>query len=204
MNVLGFLSVKFMSHYYQFDKQLKSLEKQITYQFNNHTFSFITDHGVFSMEHVDHGSDVLLHTIDYEDYKHVLDVGSGYGVLGCVLKTLHPNAKVTMFDVNPRAVALSKKNTAHLEDVVVIESDFVPEGLYDLVVMNPPIRAGKKIIFDLYTQIYQHMTSKSAFYIVISKRHGAPSHQAFLKTMFDAVDRVKKSKGYDVYKAIKY
>ena len=193
-----------MSHYYQFDKQLKSQEKQITYQFNNHTFSFITDHGVFSMEHVDHGSDVLLHTIDYEDYKHVLDVGCGYGVLGCVLKTLHPNANVTMFDVNPRAVALSKKNTAHLEDVVVIESDFVPEGLYDLVVMNPPIRAGKKIIFDLYTQIYQHMTSKSAFYIVISKRHGAPSHQAFLKTMFDVVDRVKKSKGYDVYKAIKY
>jgi 16S rRNA (guanine1207-N2)-methyltransferase len=193
-----------MSHYYQFDKQLKSLEKQITYQFNNHTFSFITDHGVFSMEHVDLGSDVLLHTIDYEDYKHVLDVGCGYGVLGCVLKTLHPNANVTMFDVNPRAVALSKKNTAHLEDVVVIESDFVPEGLYDLVVMNPPIRAGKKIIFDLYTQIYQNMTSKSAFYIVISKRHGAPSHQAFLKTMFDAVDRVKKSKGYDVYKAIKY
>ncbi len=193
-----------MSHYYQFDKQLKSLEKQITYQFSNHTFSFITDHGVFSMEHVDHGSDVLLHAIDYEDYKHVLDVGCGYGVLGCVLKTLHPNANVTMFDVNPRAVALSKKNTAHLEDVVVLESDAVPEGLYDLVVMNPPIRAGKKVIFDLYTQIYQHMTSNSAFYIVISKRHGAPSHQAFLKTMFDDVYRVNKSKGYDVYKAIKY
>jgi len=204
MNVLGFLSVKFMSHYHQFDKQLKSLEKQITYHFNNHVFSFLTDHGVFSMDHIDHGSDVLLHALDINDYSHILDVGCGYGVLGCVLKTMYPRANVTMFDVNPRAVALAKKNTEHLKDVFVLESDSVPEGLYDLVVMNPPIRAGKKVIFDLYTQIYQHMTSKGAFYIVISKRHGAPSHQAFLKTMFDEVNKVEKSKGYDVYKAIKY
>jgi 16S rRNA (guanine1207-N2)-methyltransferase len=204
MNVLGFLSVKFMSHYHQFDKKLKSLEKQISYHFNNLTFSFITDYGVFSMDHIDHGSNVLLHAIDINDYSHILDVGCGYGVLGCVLKTLYSKANVTMFDVNPRAVALAKKNTAHLEDVVVVESDFVPEGLYDLVVMNPPIRAGKKVIFDLYTQIYRHMTSEGTLYIVISKRHGAPSHQAFLKTMFDEVNRVEKSKGYDVYKAIKY
>lgn len=204
MNVLGFLSVKFMSHYHQFDKKLKSLEKQISYHFNNLTFSFITDYGVFSMDHIDHGSNVLLHAIDINDYSHILDVGCGYGVLGCVLKTLYSKANVTMFDVNPRAVALAKKNTAHLEDVVVVESDFVPEGLYDLVVMNPPIRAGKKVIFDLYTQIYQHMTSEGTLYIVISKRHGAPSHQTFLKTMFDEVNRVEKSKGYDVYKAIKY
>lgn len=204
MNVLGFLSVKFMSHYHQFDKKLKSLEKQISYHFNNLTFSFITDYGVFSMDHIDHGSNVLLHAIDINDYSHILDVGCGYGVLGCVLKTLYSKANVTMFDVNPRAVALAKKNTAHLEDVVVVESDFVPEGLYDLVVMNPPIRAGKKVIFDLYTQIYRHMTSEGTLYIVISKRHGARSHQAFLKTMFDEVNRVEKSKGYDVYKAIKY
>lgn len=204
MNVLGFLSVKFMSHYHQFDKKLKSLEKQISYHFNNLTFSFITDHGVFSMDHIDQGSNVLLHAIDIKDYSHILDVGCGYGVLGCVLKTLYSKANVTMFDVNPRAVALAKKNTAHLEDVVVVESDFVPEGLYDLVVMNPPIRAGKKVIFDLYTQIYRHMTSEGTLYIVISKRHGAPSHQTFLKTMFDEVNRVEKSKGYDVYKAIKY
>lgn len=204
MNVLGFLSVKFMSHYHQFDKKLKSLEKQISYHFNNLTFSFITDYGVFSMDHIDQGSNVLLHAIDIKDYSHILDVGCGYGVLGCVLKTLYSKANVTMFDVNPRAVALAKKNTAHLEDVVVVESDFVPEGLYDLVVMNPPIRAGKKVIFDLYTQIYRHMTSEGTLYIVISKRHGAPSHQTFLKTMFDEVNRVEKSKGYDVYKAIKY
>lgn len=193
-----------MSHYYQFDKQLKSLEKTITYHFNDHTFTFITDQGVFSKDHVDHGSDVLLHAIHETHVTNILDIGCGYGVLGCVLKNMYPQASLTMFDVNPRAVELAKKNTEHLKDVYVFESSEVPHQGYDLAVINPPIRAGKKVIFSLYQQAYQALISKGVLYVVISKRHGAPSTIAYLKTMFEDVSRVDKAKGYDVYKAIKY
>lgn len=193
-----------MSHYYQFDNKLKSQEKTIIYHFKNHTFSFLTDSGVFSKDHIDHGSDVLLHAIHEEHIHHILDIGCGYGVLGCVLKTIHPNAKLTMFDINPRAVELAKKNTAHLDDVDVRLSNEVPNQTYDFAVINPPIRAGKQIIFELYKQAFHTLTPQGLLYVVISKRHGAPSTVAYLETMFDVVVRVDKAKGYDVYKAIKY
>ncbi|MDA0871355.1 MAG: methyltransferase [Firmicutes bacterium] len=193
-----------MSHYYQFDEKLKSLEKTITYRFNDNIFTFITDQGVFSKDHVDHGSDVLLHAIHETDVSSILDIGCGYGVLGCVLKTLHPNAKLTMFDINPRAVQLAKKNTEHLKDVLVLESSVVPGQGYDLAVINPPIRAGKSMIFSLYQQAFHALEANGILYVVISKRHGAPSTVVYLKTMFDEVSRVNKAKGYDVYKAIKY
>jgi|SaaInl3SG_22_DNA_1037383.scaffolds.fasta_scaffold08365_2 16S rRNA (guanine1207-N2)-methyltransferase len=193
-----------MSHYYQFDEKLKSLEKTITYHFKGHVFTFITDQGVFSKDHVDPGSDVLLHAIEETHVSSILDIGCGYGVLGCVLKTRHPNALLTMFDINPRAVELAKKNAGHLNDVLVLESREVPGQDYDLAVINPPIRAGKSMIFSLYQQAFHALKSKGVLYVVISKRHGAPSTVTFLKTMFDDVSRVNKAKGYDVYKAIKY
>lgn len=193
-----------MSHYYQFDEKLKSLEKTITYHFQDHMFTFITDQGVFSKDHVDPGSDVLLHAIQESHVSSILDIGCGYGVLGCVLKTLHPDASLTMFDVNPRAVELAKKNTTHLKDVRVVVSSEVPDQGYDLAVINPPIRSGKTMIFSLYQQAFQALVENGVLYVVISKRHGAPSTFAYLKTMFADVSRVDKAKGYDVYKAIKY
>lgn len=193
-----------MSHYYQYDEKLKSLEKTITYHFQDNMFTFITDHGVFSKDEVDRGSDVLLHAIKETHVSSILDIGCGYGVLGCVLKTLHPEASLTMFDINPRAVELAKKNTQHLKDVRVLVSSEVPAQGYDLAVMNPPIRAGKSMIFSLYQQAFHALEKKGVLYVVISKRHGAPSTFAYLKTMFDDVSRVNKANGYDVYKAIKY
>ena len=194
-----------MSHYYAYDDQLKSLEKTITYNFKGHTFMFKTDLGVFSKDRVDDGSDLLLHAITEEhDRSNILDIGCGYGVLGCVLKHVYPQASVTMFDINPRAVELARKNTSRLVDVVVFESSQVPGEGYDLAVINPPIRAGKQVIFSLYQQAYDALIPKGVLYVVISKRHGAPSTVTFLKTMFDDVKRVDKAKGYDVYKAIKY
>jgi 16S rRNA (guanine1207-N2)-methyltransferase len=193
-----------MSHYYQFDNKLKSQEKIIHYRFKTQTFSFLTDNGVFSKDHVDHGSDVLLHAIHEEDIRHILDMGCGYGVIGCVLKNMFPHAKLTMFDINPRAVELARKNTAHLDNVDIHLCDVVPNQTYDLAVINPPIRAGKQITFALYKQAFHALTSNGLLYVVISKRHGAPSTVAYLETMFDVVVRVDKSKGYDVYKAIKY
>ncbi|MBJ7884983.1 methyltransferase, partial [Bacillaceae bacterium HSR45] len=51
-----------MSHYYDENPEVKSDEKQITYECYQHSINLITDNGVFSRDKVDFGSDLLIQT----------------------------------------------------------------------------------------------------------------------------------------------
>jgi 16S rRNA (guanine1207-N2)-methyltransferase len=196
-----------MSHYYQFDEQLQSQPISVSYTFKAVHYTFLSDKGVFSKQKVDFGTHLMLNHITQDHVSHILDMGCGYGVVGIVLRQLYPNARLSMFDINPRAVDLSIKNahTYHILDGHIIVSDGVPPGTehVDLAVLNPPIRAGKDIVFKLYKQAYDVLVNKGNLYIVIQKKQGAASSHKYLMTLFDSVTCIAKDKGYFVYKATK-
>ena len=100
-----------MAHYFTDNNDLKSNRKDFDYYFNNEVFRFTTDNGVFSKANVDYGSYILIKSI----YKlnlgtSLLDLGSGYGPIGIILKRFNPNVDVEMVDVNSRATDLAKLN----------------------------------------------------------------------------------------------
>ncbi len=196
-----------MTHYFTDNSDLKSEPIRFDYCFDNEEFIFHSDSGVFSKEKVDYGSVVLIRNV----LKHslgtdVLDLGCGYGPVGIILKRLHPEVKMTMVDVNPRAVALSKRNAEdnHIEaDIRVCDDILTLDDPFDTVVLNPPIRAGKEVIFSLYEKSFHMLKSGGNLFIVVRKSHGAASHEKYLKTLFQEVSVLDRDKGYYVYQASK-
>ena len=81
--------------------------------------------------------------------KHILDVGCGYGPIGIAIAKDNPDSLVDMIDVNERALELAKRNLVHNNitnaNVFLSYAFQNVTKMYDLIVTNPPIRAGKKL-----------------------------------------------------------
>ena len=190
-----------MNHYYTDNKDLSSERKEFTYYFDNEVFRFTTDNGVFSKDNVDFGSYILLRTVYRRDLGNtLLDLGSGYGPIGIVLKRFHPQLQVEMAEVNSRAVELSILNNRnnHTEDIKVhlCEDILKLDHRFDTIVLNPPIRAGKKVVYELYEKAGEMLNEGGHLYIVIRKAQGAMSSMKKLETVFENVEVIAKDKGY--------
>ena len=198
-----------MEHYYS--QKPGSISKEQTFQFDlrGRTFTFVTDRGVFSKERIDFGSVLLIETMDIQDGMNVLDVGCGYGPIGLTAATLTPAGRVKMIDVNERAVLLARKNLEinHITNGEVVVSDLFSsigeDERFDVIVTNPPIRAGKKIVHDIFVQAYQHLEKGGSLWVVIQKKQGAPSAMEKLEELFGRVEVPAKKKGYYILRGEK-
>ena len=198
-----------MSHYFENDDSLISKRRIITFLINGRTLSFLSDNGVFSKNHVDDGSRLLIETLLSEHLTgKVLEIGTGYGVICLTLASFIPDVSVIATDVNMRALALCKSNIERLklsDRVTCLQSDLYAsvEGLYDSIVTNPPIRAGKKLTYALYQGALDHLIDGGSIYIVIRKAQGAESTLKYLDTLFSRVEILNRDKGFYVLKASK-
>ena len=162
-------------------------------------FIFFTDNGVFSKDGLDFGSRLLLESIPLEVVGgKVLDMGCGYGVLGIVLnKKL--NCAVDMVDVNRRALHLTELNIRNnfCKNINVFES-FTYEkvdNLYTSIITNPPIRAGKKVVYDIVMNAKSHLEDNGRLFLVIRKEQGAKSLIRDLEKNY-TVEILNKKKGF--------
>ena len=73
------------------------------------------------------------------------------------------------------------------------------EGKFDMILSNPPIRAGKDTIFKIYTEAYEHLNKDGEFYCVIQTKHGAKSTQKKLVEIFGNCDTVTIDGGYRIF-----
>ena len=187
-----------MGHYFVNDDNLKSEIREFKINFLNQDFVFKTDNGVFSKGELDYGTYLLLTTVLNLDIKgKVLDLGCGYGAIGVVISKLK-NTKVTMVDVNKRAVHLSKMNVSDNKcDCLVINSDgyLNVSDKFDFIITNPPIRVGKEKLYSLFIEARKYLNELGVIYLVIRKEQGAKS---FIKDMsnYYQVDVLNKSKGF--------
>ena len=198
-----------MSHYFQDDPNLVSNIKEISFEINGITMRLLTDNGVFSKNNVDEGSYAFLKVLLPLDLgHHILDLGCGYGTIGLTLAKAHEEARITLADVNPRAVALCERNAGLLNlspRVTILQSDIYEkiEGPYDSIVVNPPIRAGKTVTYRMYEEAKQYLIDGGSLYIVIRKAQGAESASRYIETIFGNVTLLKRDKGYYIYRATK-
>ena len=198
-----------MSHYFQDDPNLASNIKEISFEINGITMKLLTDNGVFSKSNVDEGSYAFLKVLLPLDLGNtILDLGCGYGTIGLTLAKAHEQARITLADVNPRAVALCKRNAELLSlspRVTILQSDIYEkiEGPYDSIVVNPPIRAGKAVTYRMYEEAKQYLIDGGSLYIVIRKAQGAPSASKYIESIFGNITLLKRDKGYYIYRATK-
>ncbi|CDF11105.1 methyltransferase small domain protein [Mycoplasma sp. CAG:776] len=194
----------FLNQYFTNNDQLKSEKRVIRFNYGSNCFEFISDNGVFSKDKIDFGSITLLDTYlkNKKDIHNFLDVGCGYGFLSIVLaKEL--NISGVGVDVNLRALDLAKSN-ASLNQVSVSfkESNIYEniEGKFDLIITNPPIRAGKKTVLGILLDAKKYLNTNGELWGVIRKDQGAKS---IIKMLLDTyqVEIKEKNKGFYVFVA---
>ena len=186
-------------HYFSASPTSEHRYAEAEYVYRGETLRFLTDAGVFSRGEVDFGTDVLLRALPEEMAGRVLDLGCGWGAVGSSVGKKNPACRIVMSDVNERALALAAKNAAaNGVQAETAQSDGLEqvEGPFDYILTNPPIRAGKQVIYRLFAESAQKLSPEGSLYIVIRKQQGAESAVKYLKTIFQQVDTVDKSGGF--------
>ena len=198
-----------MSHYFQNDPNLASNLQKISFDIDGLHMSLWTDNGVFSKSRVDEGSFAFLKVLLPLGLSgKILDLGCGYGTIGLTIALASPEASITLADINTRALALCEKNAQELglsQRVTILQSDIYSkiEGQFDSIVVNPPIRAGKRVTYAMYEGAKQRLIDGGSLFIVIRKAQGAPSASKYIEELFGNITLLKRDKGYYIYQAKK-
>lgn len=84
---------------------------------------------------------------DFENPKHILDLGTGTGLLLHFMAQKYPKATLTGIDINPESLECARENLQHnnfMNRTTLIHSDFLnpqnpyPVSQFDSIISNPP------------------------------------------------------------------
>lgn len=191
-------------HYYTANPTSAHDEWHIKAEIFGNTLSFVTDAGVFSRDGLDKGTEILLNALP-ELSGNILDLGCGWGAVGIALGKKYPDLKILMTDINQRAVELARRNL-HANGVnngEVVQGDGYENvrGAFDAIITNPPIRAGKTVIYGMFADALKFLKPGGSLFIVIRKQQGAPSAVKYLKTLFEEVEIIDRESGFHIIQA---
>lgn len=117
---------------------IEDYAKNITYELNQQQESFVTLHGVFSREHIDPATLLLLQHIKDSPKGRGMDFACGAGVIAKQLASVA--TELMACDVSPIAIAASEITLANEPITPELRlADGIPEnaGQFDFIVSNP-------------------------------------------------------------------
>lgn len=190
-----------MNQYFTNNENLKSEYRKLKYNYLEHEFDFTSDLGVFSKDRIDFASKLLIETYFKNGRKNVsvLDVGCGYGLIGITISRIMDSI-VDMVDVNKRALHLTNLNIKNnYAKAKVFESNIYEnvKDKYDVIITNPPIRAGKEVYMKILMDASNYLNNNGELWFVMNKDHGAKSTIEKMKNVYD-VTILDKKKGFFV------
>jgi 16S rRNA (guanine1207-N2)-methyltransferase len=195
-----------VSHYFTDNSNLKSEEFEFSCTVFDKKYTFFSDNGVFSKTGLDFGSLLLIEEFKNPDIEGLLlDLGCGIGVIGITLAKEY-NRKIIFSDINPRAISLTEKNAkkygidyeAYLTDGIAnIDKKFA------CILTNPPIRAGKKVIYNFFTEAYEKLEIGGELWFVMRRNHGVESAIKKIEELYKNYEVVKRKNGFWIIRAIK-
>ena len=186
-------------HYYTASPASAHELRAFTYSWAGRTLSFTTDAGVFSKGHVDPGTLLLASALPQGLRGRALDLGCGWGALSVLMLARFPDLRVVMSDVNSRALGLAAQNVqanGMQADAVLSDGLACVEGLFDVIVTNPPIRAGKQVIYKMFADSRKRLAPCCLRMTRKSRPPGAPSALKYLRTLFSSVEVIARNAGY--------
>lgn len=190
--------------YFDDDPSVGSEPRSVEVALPDLAFTLTADRGVFSADHLDAGTKLLLLEAPpiAADEHTVLDLGSGWGPIACVAAARAPHATVWAVDVNERARSLTAQNAAAIdaaERIHVAAPDDVPDDVrFDRILSNPPIRIGKPALHDLLTRWLSRLTPTGRAHLVVQKHLGSDSLATWLREQGYDVDRLRSRAGFRI------
>ena len=195
-------------HYFSRRPRAPHREETIRAVLQGRSVILQTDAGVFAREAVDRGTELLAESLALRPDAHVLDLGCGYGVLGILAAMLAANGRVVMTDVNERAVDLAARNARtnavpHAEARLGAFYEPVAGEAFDAIVCNPPIRAGKDVVFRIVDGAPARLRPGGALWLVARTRQGARSIEKHMVATFGNCETVARGSGYRVLRSVR-
>jgi 16S rRNA (guanine1207-N2)-methyltransferase len=137
---------------------------------------------------------------------HAVDINGGTalmyacwgGNIDIVKELIDAGANVDAVDINERDLNLAKKNAElNKVNINIFESDIYSnvEGSYDYIITNPPIRVGKKILYEILFKAKEHLNKNGELWLVIHKDQGAKTLVKDLEKEYQ-VEVKNKNKGF--------
>jgi len=198
-----------LQHYF-IDKEHKETD---FFEFNDSVLGlnlcFRSCDSIFSKNKIDDGTRSLLNAIHEkcELSGHGLDLGCGLGVIAIALIKKF-GVTFDMVDINNTAVQLSKENIIK-NNVAKCANAFYSDGFsevkneYDFIVTNPPIKTGKKLLFDLMVDAFEHLKANGQLVLVIRKDHGMESLKKYINSIFGNCEIIDRNKGFYILRSVK-
>lgn len=192
-----------MSHYYT-NEAVNDVPGEFSFSLRGQSYLLRTNAGVFSRDKLDEGTRILLETVLEQGNGRgpVLDMGCGIGPVAKVMAS-EWQVPVTAVDVNERAVALCRENIAGLDVSCLVQDGVDGLGLFENILINPPIRTGKETVYRLLDGCMEHLEEDGVLWIVMRKQHGAASAVSHLEALGYRVERVARSLGYWILRVTK-
>ena len=187
-----------MSYYFDKNTNVESKENTTRAEIGSKFYTFKTDNNVFSKKGLDFGTRTLLESIDINNINgDVLDFGCGYGPIGIYIAS-NTSSNVDMIDINERALNLARSNASiNKVNVNIFESDIYSNvnKKYDYIITNPPIRVGKKILYEILIKAKDYLKENGHLIFVINKDQGAKSTMRDMEEYYN-VKIITKNNGF--------
>lgn len=203
-------------HYFSSNPTSSHQQRFLQESLGDEAFVFETDAGTFSKKRLDFGTRLMIETaveiLPKEFQGRVWDMGCGWGPVGVMIGRFFPKADIWMSDVNQRALDLAKQNLSlnHIQNSVCLLTSDGDESIpvdcrFDFILLNPPIRAGKSVIYRLFEESCRRLSPQGTLLLVIQKKQGADSAKKELERLFspENVETVNRKAGYHILKAQK-
>jgi 16S rRNA (guanine1207-N2)-methyltransferase len=193
-------------HYFSSSPRSDFSTRTIRVRLAGRDLDLVTAGGVFSPEHLDQGTRVLLDSVPPPPADgHLLDLGAGWGPIALSLALQSPDATVWAVDVNERALDLVRRNAARhgITNVnAALPGDVPADVRFAAIWSNPPIRVGKQELHAILAQWLPRLEAHAAAWLVVAKHLGAESLQRWLADELGLdVERAANSKGFRVLAA---
>ena len=182
----------------------------LSVSFEGFDVPFVNHSNLFSREKLDIGTRFFLSQIPEGDYKSILDLGCGNGVIGIAAAQANPQATLIFSDDSCMAVESARANfKSYLPDR---DAQFLwtncfenqPAEKLDLVLCNPPFHQGGAMSESIARQMFadaRHALAPGGLLRVIGNTH--LGYGALLKSLFGESHRIEANDKFTIVDAIK-
>jgi 16S rRNA (guanine1207-N2)-methyltransferase len=194
-------------HYFSADPAVPFARERFECEVWGRRLALTSGSGVYSRGRLDGGTAVLFRETEPPEPGDVLDLGTGYGVIGLAIAAAWRDGgattgRVTGVEVNQRAILLARENADALrltDRFTADDPDSVPAGAtFDEIWSNPPIRIGKQALHDLLLRWFGRLRPDGRAVMVVGKNLGGDSLQSWLTDRGYPTTRLASAKGFRI------
>ena len=191
-----------MTHYYDEHQSSQNEPQEILVQLNADSFFVETDNGLFSKDHLDTATELLIETVTPEES--VLDLGCGYGVIGIAYLRQNTGLDAAFVDTNKRALKYTRRNLDRNDVHGIVKQSNAYENVdasFTDIVSNPPLAAGKDTWHEFIEDAPDHLTVDGRLSLVAPHNKGGKSVKQKMQDVFGNVEELDKASGFRVYQS---